>query len=334
MLEDIFSVKNEINRHTVYKVMKIFGIKIKFINIKKTLYNMAESLAQLAFQQGGGAKLHENLINLLIESHSPSELFCMRTDSQMWIISKEFFKQDRQFVFDFLNHIYNPKLLKMYPLNPDCQLYQEHMEKVEQDEIVWIYTNNGFEIHNTFVRINAKGKLEICKKRTGTMDCPYYEYIEGYKKEFIKGTSLKDYLSVRTYEEKKEVLEKYYEYVFNNYITPETGKFPGYFFDANPTNIIVNDEGFHLIDIASKSKAANECDKNYIIYISTYYANNDLYHYFIEKYNLEDNGKEYDDYMQNNEKFFNKYRTAPPEDNKKLVDKYFSDRAFMPEYKL
>ena len=56
MLEDIFSVKNEINRHTVYKVMKIFGIKIKFINIKKTLYNMAESLAQLAFQQRGGGK--------------------------------------------------------------------------------------------------------------------------------------------------------------------------------------------------------------------------------------------------------------------------------------
>lgn len=252
---------------------------------------------------------------------------------QAIIINKDFFECDRQFVYDFLTYGCNAQDLRIFSLNKKCPLYKEHIAYSKENELVWKYATSGMDIYKTVVKKNNKGSLEISKKRSGTNN-EYIIALSDFTKEYIDGTVLSNYLSVRNRQEKIEILTKYFDYIFSKYINPKTAKLPGYFFDMTPPNIIVNNDGFHIIDSWVSLKDYPECDKCFAIYAAARFEDEELYNYFVEKYKLNNEKEKYDFYLEKARKNLDKLQNNSSFKMQKNIDKYFNDRAFMPEYKL
>ncbi len=276
MLDNIFSVKNEEEDGLYYKVFRIFGIKLKIFYMKKTLIKQLKRHEWYAASLCKG--LCNSIITLITEFDPKSEMFCLKSENCVFILSKKFFQCDRQFILDYLSKCFciNSELVsipELSVLNKKCSMYKEHIAKLQKGEIAWKYY-----ITPATVKMNEQGKVVIQRQNE-----PPEEYIEG--------TSLSHYFYFKSMDEQKRILEKVFDYIFSTYEDKTTGKIPKY--DFNISNIIINDKGLHFIDLNTQNKEYT--DRTGIICQICFIelGNKEIYKYFIKYYNLKDESKKY-----------------------------------------
>ena len=305
MLDNIFSVKNEEEGGLYYKVFRIFGIKLKFFYMKKTLIKQLKRHEWYADCLCRG--LCKSIITLLTELELKSELFCLKSDNCVFILSKKFFQCDRQFVLDYLSSGFGIlrefiSFPELTVLNENCSMYKEHIEKLQKGEIAWKYY-----ITPATVKMNEQGKVVIQRQNEPP-------------EEFVEGITLNRYLSMKNTDEQKRILKNVFDYIFSTYEDKTTGKIPKY--DFNPSNIIINNNGMHFIDLNTQSDQYT--DRAGII--GHMWFSREFYNYFIKHYNIKDKSKKY-------EKVMLKGRVAR---QKQCLEysksRYFQTQNYLPEY--
>ena len=130
MLDNIFSVKNGEEDGHYYKVFRIFGIKLKIFYMKKTLFKQLKRQEWAANCLLRG--LCKNIITFLTEVDFKSELFCLKSENCVFILSKKFFQCDRQFILDYLGRCFGiyrdfASIPEFTVLNKNCSMYKEHI---------------------------------------------------------------------------------------------------------------------------------------------------------------------------------------------------------------
>jgi len=295
-IKKIFSVENVCinlkNKKKIYKVICIFGIKFKFK--KSELENTkSNNMPYRGLGFNSEITIKNNFIELLKIAAMSLEndvLFSYRHENnRIFIFSKKIFELDSKFIKKFLN--YDPHENRFYTLDvldKESFLYKDNIDSLMNNTYCTKFTNRGYYyvIRQDIYRKN--GEIYIKKDAIGYDNLPKNEYFcyNPTDVKYVEGKVLFDYLITLTEIEQKELLKKFYDYIFEKYCIDEN-TLSGELFDCHLRNFIYDGELFYAIDTEYFYKKG--ISKSFFIYrsLTTYKSElANLYQYFLDLYNL------------------------------------------------
>ena len=327
-LHFLFSIKQKDAR----KIITILGIKFKFSNLKNELskesFNVNKNNVQILYSY--------------LQNCEDDDLFCLRTNNVIYILSKGCLKLDFKF---FQNYIISPgftlNILEIIKLDKTSILYKEHSERIKNSEFLWKYIERYYYIGHSFIS-EDKNTNEIyinssyIKEKNQVKSIYKIQHVPATtKRKYIKGITVGEYIKNKTFKEKFLIIDKLLNYIFSTYKDEQNPeKVSGNLIDCHLYNFLIGEDGlFHFIDF--DLKCTESLDRNYCIYFMLYKYDKDLYNKFLSEYRYKDRHKYY-------EKNFSIYKQPQTQNgksiitqtHKKLQKKYFSDEGISPKYQI
>jgi len=318
-----------------HKIINILGLTIKF---KQKLSgqdnNINNHIKKLLKNKNSIIKDNKiNLINILISIFSSnSELFYIYNNKIVGIFRKDFFKLDKDFIYDFLYYNFGRIKSNFCVLNENSILYKKHINK-DKNELFWRYRYEMVHIsymivcqNNSriiFKRGNFNNENDILNYNADIQNAKIYDY--------IKGTLLKKILNIVSYEQQINLLTKAFNFIFENYTNEDNPNYL-YYADFQTSNLILDNEGnLNLIDLISLDKkrliTKNDCIYKMLLTINNVISEN-LFNFFIKKYNLENNFEDCEKRYNNR---YDHISNDVKEKNYSLFNKYFKESIKLPE---
>lgn len=327
MLNKIFSIEKSGSR----KIIKIFGLKIKLLDLKPEIYTLS-------------ATSNKNTLALLynqLNFASDDDLFCLKSGNLLFIIHKGCLNLDYKFFKDYvLPSGFQHNFIELIKLDKASVLYKEHIPRVTLGEFLWKYVERYYFIAHSFISMDGEGNVFINSSYVpeenqvkSSFKIQHVPLVS--KRKYINGITVAQYLEGKTLDEKFVIVDKLLNYLFSTYkdqLDPD--KISGNLFDCHLNNFLIGEDGqFHFIDFDLKCTEA--LDKGYCIYFMLYKYNIDLYKRMLDAYGLEDKNA----YYANN---FSIYKQPSVQNGKSIITKehvelqkkYFGDLGLRPNFEL
>ena len=324
----IFSKKN----YGARTVITVLGLKLKLYDIKREL-------------SGESFNLNKNTIQVLysqLQSAPDDNLFCLRTNSLIFILHKNCLKLDYKFLQDYIiQQGLSRNILEFIKLDKDSVLYKEHIGRVKNGEFLWKYVERYYYISHSFISEDkSDGGIYINSSYVKEKDMVKSEYKIQHvpqisKRKYIKGITVSDYIKYKSKVEKFLIIDKLLNYIFSTYRDKENpNKVSGDLFDCHLNNFLIAEDGlFHFVDF--DLKCTKSLDRGYCIYFMLYKYDIGLYEKFLKRYKLPDKHKYYENH-------FSIYKQPAKQngksiityEHKKLQRKYFTDEGILPQYSI
>ena len=323
-----FLYKKEIRE--LKKVITVLGIKFKTHDVRGIL------------QRWGGC-LNKNTVQVLyknLRDSSDEDLYCLRAYNLTFVLHKGCLNLDYNFFQDYIVTFgYSGNLLELIKLDKTSFLYREHIDRVNNGEFLWKYTERDFYIAHSFVsKDKVSGKIYIhssyvketnLAKNTGKIR----HVPQMSKRRYIRGITAGDYIKSRPFEEQVVIADKLLNYIFSTFqAEDDPAKVSGSLLDCHLYNFVIGTDGlFYFVDF--DLKCTESLDRNYCIYFMLYGYNRELYRKILEMYGYEDRHKYYEKEFSIFKQPENRSvrRTATSE-HRELYQKYFGDCGIIPEY--
>ena len=226
---------------------------------------MSDVISELSYRVYRSANV--NLISTVwhfLDTSKEDDLYCLRNADCCFIFNRKVLDFGYNNFKYFIMNTYSARvhLFELEKLDKTAVLYQEHMDRLKNNEFLWKYRNEGLIAHQ-FMSFDKEGfyvnytTIED-NHNQDTYDIDggkHFIQIQKAKRPFYEGVSVKEYLEDKDYETQKTVLIKLAEYIFQNYAVAND-MIDGKLFDCNPMNFIYDTkQQFHFIDKDFISKA-------------------------------------------------------------------------------
>ncbi|MBE7711334.1 MAG: hypothetical protein E7Z92_04250 [Cyanobacteria bacterium SIG31] len=338
-LKELFYIKKEYCRDSYGIVVKkhiiicICGTKLKikqnFSEEYKSLYEMFKNINII-----NNINNDNFIYNLILQYQEPT-LFYLKNNSQVYIFTKEFLKQDKDFIYNYLlNTRDSLKYKQIKFLDENHPLYNEHITLSKQGEFCWKYVrkHNGIfktslykENDNIYFKYDFLGLENAIFNDTFTWGNPK-------PRKYVKGTNLFNIIVSLDEAGQYEIIKKFFDWLFEEFKTDDENYLSQNLADCHFKNFIVADDGkFYFTDYEYASKVPLE--KGYLVYYTLscfkskfHNENNKMYKYFISLYGLKDKIKTYKNMkLKRLEEFKIKEKDKIKKElaNKDLISKYF-----------
>ena len=277
-LKNIIAVTKFYHDNYEYKMIQIFGIRIKY---KTRCSNNTFNENQKKLDKFIKLELAKNNIN--------KSLYRVKYKNVNFIFTKNFLNLNKNFVIDYLT------LHKDWNLKFKIEkLYKEKNQFFERE-----FSNNvclcKYTKKYNFI---TKNKVILDKDilistnfigYNDDVELSELQFIEQPTRKYVHGDTLSSYLNKLNYNSQILILTKFFDWIQKTY--KYNNKYSGILWDGNLNQFIYDGNNFTLIDKEVNYK--NGIDFNYVIYITLYNFNKSLYDYFINYYALEDMSLEY-----------------------------------------
>lgn len=197
------------------------------------------------------------------------ELLYLQSYRGSIIFSKKFVEQDPDFAAAYINAFKKNNSEYNCDLKVDSELYQEHLQKLEQGELCWRYTKRFGSISKATIYLDEEKQLAMKGEILGSNDVIETEHFRVHpqlQRKIIEGVVLKEYIV----KQKRmggvlDELKRYIDFIFEEFKVEDNNKVSGMAYDAFPFNCILK-EGhvYELFDLEFEYK--EELDKGYMIY--------------------------------------------------------------------
>lgn len=242
----------------------------------------------------------DNCLSLLSIDTDQTGLYYIMTDRLLFIFSAKSLSVSPDFMQDFLfNYLKKRSKWSFGKLNPSCFLYREHYKSFAHDDVLlYKYLARGGLINKSTVSKDKKtDELYIESQYLGRelysseSDENNIVYADQPKRKILKGITVNKYLANKSAMMRRLIFRNVFDYLFSTF-PAESGdksKVSGVLLDAHMDNIIVNDDGFHLIDKDVICSA--DLSKSQVLYRN--FKSSPNYKYFLDYYGLADESEEY-----------------------------------------
>ena len=190
----------------------------------------------------------------ILKQAKTQDLFCLKNhhvcyifNNQVLVWGEEYFKAFLLECFCSLQEVF-----LFEKLEPDSALYREHIDRAEQKEFLWKYSNKGIIIHK-FLSFDKDGVVYVNDKilddsfTLRDRNKPYF-VVENTRRPFIAGVSVFQKLQTLNLEEKKKLYIDLFQYIFDTYTLP-SGLLDPKLYDCHTANFVLDTQGnFHFVD--------------------------------------------------------------------------------------
>lgn len=192
------------------------------------------------------------------QNHRGSILFCER-----------FLEIEPTFAKQYINAFLRGGERYNCNLNKTDALYQEHIKRIENNELCWRYIKRFGHISKTTIYLDETENLCMRGEILGGRDVIETNSFIIHpqpQRRIIEGQVLADYIkSMEGVRAKKAELRQYLDYLFDVFAVHDPNKLDGYAYDAFPYNCIIQEgHKYRLFDLEFEFK--DEIDKGYMIY--------------------------------------------------------------------
>lgn len=283
---------------------------------------------------------NHNLINTFLAKDNISDLFYIQTCASLFIFSKKLCSFDTLFFRDFFLRnagCYEHYDFKLMPYN--CRLYREHINSFKNENaLLFKYIRRNGLISKSLITCSFRNNdLFIESEYLGKENYQVFQgikYQDTPKRKISQGVTLMDCLKEKTEQDRKKLLTSFFDWLFSEYRSErDENSLKGLVLDCHLNNFLVRDDQFLFID--KDVVFDGDIPKNMCLWWALEageppgYKDSQLYAYFTELYGLEkfDTAHYCHPLYKRNE---NLEKAAVL--NKELLDKYFTERYFLPEY--